>query len=701
MSTQLGVCNLCEAICGLELTIEEGRVTSIRGSEADPLSRGYICPKGVSLADVLDDPDRLRRPVRKVGGDWVEIEWDEAFDLVADGLAEAINRHGRDAVGVYLGNPTVHSLGSLTHGLTMVKSLRTRNLFSATSVDQLPHQLVAQLMYGHQLLLPIPDIDRTSYFLVFGANPMASNGSLMTVPDFPNRLRALKQRGGRMVLFDPRRTETAKVASEHHFIRPGGDAFVLLAMLHVLFDEGLTNPPEYVDGLASVRNAVLAFDPERAERASGVPGDEIRRIAREFAAADGAAAYSRMGVSTNTHGTVAQWAVQLLNLVTGNLDREGGALFTTPAIDSVGRGLIGRGHHDAWRSRVRGLPETGGELPVSALREEIETPGEGQIRALLTLSGNPVLSTPNGSGLGRALDGLDFMAAVDIYVNETTRHADVILPPTTALERDHYDLVFHLLAVRNTARFTPAVIDKDRGQRHDWQIYREITLRLMKRLDRKPPLRKRLVTRARLTTSPTFQVAQLLRTDKAGVTMSQLRKNPAGVDLGALQAGRLPERLFTRSKRVDAAPGLVLADLARLDATELAPKGGELMLIGRRHQRDNNSWMHNTERLTRGRPRHQLLMHPDDLATRGITDGSRVNVRSRVGSVEVEVQSAEEMMPGVVSLPHGYGHPVDGTGMSRAAKVPGVSINDLTDPERLDVSGNAALNGVPVEVTPA
>jgi anaerobic selenocysteine-containing dehydrogenase len=701
MSTQLGVCNLCEAICGLELTIEEGRVTSIRGSEADPLSRGYICPKGVSLADVLDDPDRLRRPVRKVGGDWVEIEWDEAFDLVADGLAEAINRHGRDAVGVYLGNPTVHSLGSLTHGLTMVKSLRTRNLFSATSVDQLPHQLVAQLMYGHQLLLPIPDIDRTSYFLVFGANPMASNGSLMTVPDFPNRLRALKQRGGRMVLFDPRRTETAKVASEHHFIRPGGDAFVLLAMLHVLFDEGLTNPPEYVDGLASVRNGVLAFDPERAERASGVPGDEIRRIAREFAAADGAAAYSRMGVSTNTHGTVAQWAVQLLNLVTGNLDREGGALFTTPAIDSVGRGLIGRGHHDAWRSRVRGLPETGGELPVSALREEIETPGEGQIRALLTLSGNPVLSTPNGSGLGRALDGLDFMAAVDIYVNETTRHADVILPPTTALERDHYDLVFHLLAVRNTARFTPAVIDKDRGQRHDWQIYREITLRLMKRLDRKPPLRKRLVTRARLTTSPTFQVAQLLRTDKAGVTMSQLRKNPAGVDLGALQAGRLPERLFTRSKRVDAAPGLVLADLARLDATELAPKGGELTLIGRRHQRDNNSWMHNTDRLTRGRPRHQLLMHPEDLATRGITDGSRVNVRSRVGSVEVEVQSAEEMMPGVVSLPHGYGHPVDGTGLSRAAQVPGVSINDLTDPERLDVSGNAALNGVPVEVTPA
>jgi anaerobic selenocysteine-containing dehydrogenase len=701
MSTQLGVCNLCEAICGLELTIEEGRVTSIRGSDADPLSRGYICPKGVSLADVLDDPDRLRRPVRRVGGDWVEIGWDEAFDLVADGLAEAVNEHGRDAVGVYLGNPTVHSLGSLTHGLTMVRSLRTRNLFSATSVDQLPHQLVAHLMYGHQLLLPIPDIDRTSYFLVFGANPMASNGSLMTVPDFPNRLRALKQRDGTMVVFDPRRTETAKVASEHHFIRPGTDVYVLLAMLHVLFDEGLASSREYVDRLDAVRTAVTGFDPERAERASGVPADEIRRIAREFAAADGAAAYSRMGVSTNTHGTVAQWAVQLLNLVTGNLDREGGTLFTTPAIDSVGRGLVGKGHHDAWRSRVRGLPETAGELPVSALREEIETPGEGQVRALLTLSGNPVLSTPDGSALGRAMEGLDFMAAVDIYVNETTRHADVILPPTTALERDHYDLVFHALAVRNTARFTPAVIDKDRSQRHDWEIYREVTLRLMKRLHRKPPLKKRLVTRARLMTSPTFQVAQLLRTDKAGVTISQLRKNPAGVDLGPLQADRLPERLFTKTKRIDAAPELVLADLARLDQVEISPRDGELVLIGRRHQRDNNSWMHNTERLTRGKPRHQLLMHPDDLAARGITDGNRVTVRSRVGSVEVEVRAVDDMMPGVVSLPHGYGHQVDDTGMSRAAKVPGVSINDLTDPQRLDVSGNAALNGVPVDVTPA
>ena len=452
----------------------------------------------------------------------------------------------------------------MTHLGTMVKTLPTRNRFSATSVDQLPHQLVAHLLYGHQLMLPIPDIDRTDYFLVFGANPMASNGSLMTVPDFPNRLRELKARDGEMVVFDPRRTETAKVATEHHFVKPGTDVYVLLAMLHVLFEEGLTAPPSYVDRLDEVASKVQPFTPERAERASGVPADEIRRIAREYAAADAAAAYGRIGVSTTAWGTVAQWAVQLLNLVTGNLDRVGGTMFTSPAIDVVGRGFIGKGHHGIWSSRVRGLPESGGELPVSVLREEIETPGDGQIRAVLTLSGNPVLSTPDGAALDRALAGLDFMASVDIYINETTRHADVILPPTSALERDHYDLVFQNFAVRNTARFTPAVFDKSRDQRHDWEIYRELARRITSRLKRKAPLKKRLLSRARLSVSPTFLIGQLLRTDKSGVKISDLRRSPSGVDLGPLQPGRFPERLFTRDKRIDAAPELVLEDLARL-----------------------------------------------------------------------------------------------------------------------------------------
>lgn len=693
----LGVCNLCEAICGLRLTVEGDRVTGVRGNPDDPLSRGHICPKGVSIGDVYADPDRLRRPVKRVGSDWVEIGWNEAFDLVADGLSRVINQHGSDAVGFYLGNPNVHSLGSMTHGLAMVKALRTRNTYSATSVDQLPHQLISHLLYGHQLMLPVPDIDRTSYFLVFGANPMASNGSLMTVPDFPNRLRELKARGGRMVVFDPRRTETAKMASEHHFIRPGTDVYVLLAMLQILFADGLLNPPSYVTDVDSVADVVAAFTAERASEVSGVPAAEIRRVVKDFVAADSAVAYGRIGVSTTAFGSVAQWAIQMLNLLTGRLDQVGGAMFTSPAIDVVGRRIVGKGHHNAWQSRVRGLPETAGEFPVAALREEIETPGEGQIRAMVTLSGNPVLSTPDGAALDAALTGLDFMVAVDIYINETTRHADVILPPTSALERDHYDLIFQTFAVRNTARFTPAVFPKSRDQRHDWQIYREVALRTTARLNRKPSLRKRLELKMRLSLSPTILIGQLLRTDKSGVTISALRKNPAGIDLGALKPGLFPARLATSDHLVKAVPDLIAADIARLDGDPRSSDG--LVLIGRRHQRDCNAWMHNIERLTKGQTRHELLMHPADLSSRSLVDGSRVRVTSRVGSVEVEVKATEDLMPGVVSLPHGYGHHYQGTRMRQAASVTGVSINDLTDPELLDISGNAALSGVAVTVT--
>ncbi|WP_370287614.1 molybdopterin-dependent oxidoreductase [Nocardioides sp.] len=700
---RVGVCNLCEAACGLLLTIEDGRVTRARGNPDDPLSRGHICPKGVALGDVHADPDRLRRPVRRIGDGeaarWEEMSWDEALDLVADRLAGVVREHGRDAVAVYLGNPNAHSLGSMTHGTALVKSLRTRNPFSATSVDQLPHQLIGHLLYGHQLLLPVPDIDRTSLFVVIGGNPMASNGSLMTVPDFPRRLRALQERGGRMVVLDPRRTETAQRADEHHFVRPGTDAWVLLAVLRTILDEGLATPPAWLDDVDDVRAAIADFTPDAAERASGVPAATIERLAREIAAADGAAVYGRMGVSTQEFGLVCQWAVQLINLVTGNVDREGGMMLTRPAIDIVGRGLIGRGGHARWRSRVRQAPETGGELPVSVLREEMETPGEGQVRALLTIAGNPVLSTPDGAALDRAMDDLDFMVSIDIYLNETTRHADVILPPTTLLERDHYDLVFHALAVRDTARFTPALLPKGRDQRHDWQIFRDLHARLQQRLPAGGSLRSRLTARARMSMSPTFLVGMLLRTGRSGVTLTDLRRTPQGVDLGPLTPGQLPQRLFTRDKRVRALPGIVGDDLARL-RTQQPVDDGRLLLIGRRHQRDCNSWLHNTERLTRGQARHHLLMHPGDLAERGLVDGATVTVTSRVGSVQVEVRASEDVMRGVVSLPHGYGHQRPGANvrLAVAESVVGVSINDLTDPERLDVSGNAALSGVPVTV---
>ena len=723
VETRLTACNLCEAMCGLVLTVEKGpegtRVTDVRGNPEDPLSRGHVCPKGVAIADVWADPDRLTRPVRRVGrgadATWEEISWDEALDLAADGLAEVAREHGRDAVAVYLGNPNVHSLGSMTHGTRLVKTLRTRNTYSATSVDQLPAQLMAWQLYGHQLLIPVPDLDRTDFFLVIGANPMASNGSLMTVPDFPTRRRELRARGGRMVVLDPRRTETARVADEHHFVRPGSDAAVLLAMVHVILAEDLATPPAYVRGVEEVRAAVADLTPERAAEASGIDAEEIRRLARELAAADRAAVYGRMGLSTQGFGTLGQWAVHLLNVLTGNLDREGGVMFTEPAIDLVARGLVGRGHFGRWHSRVRGLPEFSGELPVSALREEITTPGEGQVRAMVTIAGNPVLSTPDGAGLDAAMADLEHVVAIDLYLNETTRHATVVLPPTSALERDHYDLVFHALAVRNTARFSPAVMPKPDGTRHGWEIFRDLALRLAAR--RPAPagpaglvggLRRRaqrtvadLTDRAALSASPTVLVGALLLAGRR-TTLGALRRHPEGVDLGPLRPV-LPGRLRTHDGLVHLAPELVVADLPRLHAwlDEPAPTGGELLLIGRRHQRTNNSWMHNTPRLTRGKARHQLLMHPDDAAARGVEDGSRVRVASRVGEVVTEVVTTADVMPGVVSLPHGYGHQVDGTRTAAASKVPGVSINDLTDPERFDVSGNAAFSGVPVTVLPA
>ena len=702
-------CTLCEAMCGLEVTVgPEGRVAGIRGDKADPLSRGHLCPKAFALPELQDDPDRLRRPlVRDAAGELREASWEEALTRAAELLAGVQREHGDDALAVYLGNPNVHSLGALTHHPTLLRLLRTRNRFSATSVDQLPHHVVAWTLYGHQFLLPVPDIDRTDLLVLVGHNPMASNGSLWTVPDFPTRRRELASRGGRLVVLDPRRTETAKVADEHHFVRPGSDAAVLLALVREVLHSGSARPAAYVDGLDAVRTAVEPFTPELAERASGMPADDVRRLARDLVEAPSAAVHGRMGVSTQAHGVVCQWAVQALNVLTGNLDRPGGTMFTTPAVDLVGRNLIGPGGFSRRRTRVRGLPGFGGELPVSALAEEISRPGEGQVRALLTIAGNPVSSTPGGHRLDAAMAGLDAVVCVDMYLNETTRHADVVLPPTAPLERDHYDLVFHVLAVRDTARFSPAVLPKDPGGRHDWEIARDLGLAYLKA--RGATVRQRLsraavALEARLRVPPTRQLDLLLRTGGAGLSVRRLREaGPGGLDLGPLRP-RLPERLRTRDRRIDLAAPLVLDALpGLLEAIESAPAPAEdaLLLVGRRHQRDNNSWLHNAEVLTRGRPRHALHVHPDDLAVRGVRDGDCVRVRSASGEVEVEVSATEDVMRGVVSLPHGYGHRRDGVRLRRATTLPGASANDLTDPGVVEgLSGNAVLNGVPVTVEP-
>ena len=702
-------CNLCEAICGVEIHVAGGRVEKIRGDALDPLSRGYLCPKATALQDVHEDPDRLRHPVRRTARGFERIGWDEALDEVASRIVAIQKEHGREAAALYMGNPTVHNHGSMLFGIPFAKALGTRNKFSATSVDQLPHHLAAYAMFGHQLFLPIPDLDRTSYLLVIGGNPVVSNGSLMTAPDVKKRLEALRARGGKLVVLDPRRTETAAVADRHLFVKPGADALVLLGVLHVLFAEGLAAPGRvagFTDGLDLVREAARAFPPERVAPASGVEADAIRAIARELAAASSGAVYGRMGASTQEFGGLVQWLCNVVNVVTGNLDRAGGVMFTRPALDLVGvTGRTGsRGGFARGKTRVRGLPEAGGEYPVAALAEEITTPGRGQIRALVTSAGNPVLSTPNGRNLDRALASLDFMVSVDFYVNETTRHAHVILPPTAALEHDHYDVIFHALAIRNTARWSPPVFEPAAGAKHDWEIFRDLAARISKKRG-KNRLRDRAERLLFATLTPRRLVDLGLRLGPHRLSVAKLERSPHGVDLGPLEPC-LPGRLFAKDRRIALAPEIYLRDLPRLEARWLGPEGeaGEegafdLRLIGRRHLRSNNSWMHNSRRLVKGKERCTLLVHPDDASRRGLSAGSRALVSSRAGTVELPVEITDEMMPGVVSIPHGFGHDRPGVELQVARERPGVSANDLTDELFLDaLSGNAALSGVPVRV---
>jgi len=696
-------------MCGIVVTTDGPRVTDIRGDPDDPFSKGHICPKAVALQDIHDDPDRLRRPLRRVGDTWTEVSWDEALNEVATRLKEVQAAHGSDAVATYLGNPTVHSSGAMLFAPDLARALRTKNRYSATSVDQLPHHVAAMLMFGHALLIPIPDIDHTQHLLMFGANPAASNGSLMTAPGVTDRIRAIRDRGGRVVLIDPRRTETAALVDAHHFIRPGADAFLLLAMLHVILADGLARTDQYsafLTGFEELRAVVLRFPPERVAGRTGIDAATIRLLARDFASAPRAVAYGRVGVSMQEYGGLACWLISALNVITGRLDVTGGAMFTRPAIDilkadqrSPDGVRFGR-----WKSRVRGLPEFAGELPVAALAEEIETPGPGQIRALLTHAGNPVLSTPNGPRLAEAIAGLEFYVAIDFYLNETTRHAHMILPPTFALERDHYDLVFHTLAVRNTAKYSVPVFPRPADARHDWEILNELTWRMRgTTVARAKAIALSLLTPRRMLDIGLRQgpYGAGFAPFASGLRMATLESAPHGIDLGPLQPA-LPARLRTADRRLHLAPELLVNDIARLEAAldDNMPVTDTLSLIGRRALRSNNSWMHNSERLVRGRNRCTLQIHPIDAAARTLLDGDSVRVASRVGSVVVPVEITNSVMPGVVSLPHGWGHGKRGTRLTIANTHAGVSINDLTDDQRIDVlTGNAGFSGVPVQVT--
>ncbi len=712
MRTVKRACHLCEAMCGLEIDVDGDRVVAVRGNDDDVFSRGYLCPKGAAIGDLHHDPDRLRTPVRRVGSGpdatWEPIGWDEALDFAADGLNRIREEHGDSAVGAYLGNPTVHSHGSLFLPL-LLKALRSKNIFSASTVDQRPQEFAYQTLFGAALLVPVPDVDRTAFLLVMGANPAVSNGSLMTAPDLKRRIKDVRARGGRVVVIDPRRTETARIADTHHFIRPGTDALLLLAMLNTIAAERLSAPGRlagFTDGIDEVLAAAAPFTPEAVAPVTGIDADAIRALARDFAAAESAAAYGRVGTCHQEHGTTTSWLVQVLNIVTGNLDRPGGVMFTTPALDVVA--ASGPTRRGRWESRVRGLPEFMGEIPVATMSDEILTEGEGRVRAMLVSAGNPVLSTPDGRRVDEAFAALDFFVAIDLYVTETSRHADIILPPVSPLERSHYDHAFSALAIHNIARWSPPVFDAPADGMQDFEVFVELAARVAGS------------TRAEIIASrfgpdvetPDDVVAMGFafgpygadRGDGRPLTFDDVRDTPDGIDLGPLQP-RLPERLLTSDQRIQLAAPELLAEVELLvgrlaEAPDAADDG--LLLIGRRQLRSNNSWMHNQERLVKGRDRCTLLVHPDDATRHELSEGDRVVVTSRVSSLEVPIEISDEVMVGVVSIPHGWGHGRTGVGWKTAAANPGVSVNDLTDATLLDrLSGNAALSEVPVTLARA
>ena len=726
--------------------MRDGAVARIRGDRADVFSHGFLCPKGPALKQLHEDPDRLRRPLVKRDGHHVEVDWPEAWREVALLLTPVVEEHGRNAVALYLGNPSAHSLSAALYLRSLAHGLGTYNRFSASTVDQAPKQVAAGYMFGSPVAVPVPDLDRARYVLILGANPYVSNGSLCTAPDFPGRLEAIQGRGGKVVVVDPRRSRTAEAADEWIAIRPGTDAHLLAAMAHVLFADGRADPGAHVgaavNGLDELRAALAPFTSEAMAPVCGVDADTIRRLAHELADAPTAAVYGRIGTCTQAFGTTASWLVDVLNVLTGNLDRPGGAMFARPATGNAttrgesgqGKGFrIGRGY-----SRVRGLPEVMGEYPAVALAEEIDTPGEGQVRALVTVAGNPVLSTPDGAGLDAALATLDGMVSVDCYLNETTRHADVILPPPSTLERSHFDVALLQFAVRNVANYSPPVLDRVDGEPDEWEIL--VTLGEIAR--GVPPDRVDVAAvdeeaAAALVHSavkdPTSNVHGraadellaaasasgrggperlldiMLRTgpygdgfgaDPDGLTLDRLVAAPHGVDLGPLEP-RLPGLLRTPSGRIELSPPELLADLPRLAATAV-PDEGQVVLVGRRTLRSNNSWMHNLAVLTKGRPQCTLQVHPVDAERLGLADGEPARVRSAVGLVAVPVEVTDGIRPGVVSLPHGWGHDVDGVALEVARRRPGASFNRLADTGTFDpLSGNAVLNGIPVEVAPS
>ncbi|MGA6166359.1 molybdopterin oxidoreductase family protein [Amycolatopsis magusensis] len=708
MRTAHRTCSICDAVCGLRLTLDDdNRVTSVKGDPDDPFSQGYVCPKGASFGQLDEDPDRLRHPMVRRGETWHEVSWDEAFAEVERGLTGVVERHGREALSVYFGNPTFHTMAGFMYRVPLTQSLGSRNVYSAGTIDQMPKHVASGYLFGDPMAIAVPDVDRTDHLLVIGANPLESHGSLCAAPDFPRRLKALRRRGGKITVVDPRRTRTAKFADEHLFIRPSTDAFFLLGIVHTLLAENLDTVTLDVNGLDELRELTAEFTPAAVSPICGIDADDIARTARELASAPTAAVYTRIGTCTSEFGTLTQWLVDLVNILTGNFDRPGGVMFTRTAALEVfrtGQAFTTGNFH----SRVRGLPEALGELPVATLADEIETPGEGQVKALISIAGNLVLSAPNGPRLDKVLPELDFMVCVDPYLNETTKHANVILPPPRMLQMPHYDFLLLTVTVRNYTRFSPAILPLEGDQLSEAEIMAKLTLIVSGQPASTPAsvLDEMIVgqltggseeMRAGLTgdSGPELMLDAMLQLGPYGLSLRKLRENPHGIDLGPLEP-RVKELICTPSGRVELSPPEITGDLVRL-RSRLAEPAPEFLLIGRRQLRSNNSWLHNVPGLRGGSNQCTLHINPADAERLGL--GEQAVIKSSAGELVVPVEPNDGIMPGVVSLPHGWGH--TGRGQRVATTDPGVNANTLTDERVVDVlSGNAVFNGVPVSLAP-
>lgn len=744
--THYRTCNLCEAMCGISINVENNQIASIKGDPNDPFSKGHICPKALALKDIQEDPDRLKQPLLKTKDGWKEISWNKAFDLVAQKTKDTQTKYGKNAVGAYFGNPNTHHHGNILFLLPFIQSLKTKNRFSATSNDQLPHMQANLELFGNQYLFPVPDIDHMDLFILLGSNPAASNGSLMSAPDYTARLKKICSRG-EVILIDPRKTETAKNSTEHLFIKPGSDAFLLLGILNTLFAEELIETGRlhpHMEGIAEIQLICSEFTPEKVSHATGIATDKIIELARKLASTPRACLFGRMGTSTQEFGGIATWLIYVINALTNHLDERGGLMFTKPAADMIELSdwLGQKGHLNRYQS-VSGLPEFGGELPASSMADQILLDSDEQIKMMFVIAGNPILSSPNSQRLETAFKSLDFCVSIDFYLNETSRHADIILPPTAPLEQSHYDLVFNLISVRNVAKYSPSLFENAKNTRHDWQIL----LELKKRLESTDLLSsaKELATYQTLkklgpdgildiilrsgpygTQLPgTSQTGRFLvdslqgflpskhplkkildlspygtpnRSLSKGLCLSSLLNYPHGIDLGPLQS-RLPERLYTPKKRIRLAPISYLRDMTRLRKVFERGPTNELRLIGRRDVRTNNSWLHNSQRLVKGKNRCTLMIHPDDAKTAKLNNGDTALVESRVGMLHIEVLISQDIMPGVISIPHGWGHKAKGMQLRVASQHPGVNINNLTDDMLVDrLTGTSALNGIPVKV---